>query len=643
MVPGDLDDRGRLEVGAVTVVQEQTVTDDTGTASPFTMSFSASPTDDNLLVAAIFNYNNGGDMASSSGWSEAWDVGADDRVVGHYKIASSDGTNHTWTSTAGGMYGWMAEYSGIDHTVGLDDSASANGTSSSADSGNATASTDSSFAVGVVSTGGSSTTATQPGSWSEEDTLGSAGTTSCYIATLEVAGSGSVNYDPSLSTSDSWAAGIMVFAQTPDAAAAGDFTEYLPDLSALHRPIVDGQVDGGHAAWWRQMSRNIRSLRGYTKNWDIDWTGATTDPGIGDGVLAGDYEVRGNTFDGKMRLKPGATTTGGSGIYDFSLPSGFEFVGSAGEIVGTGWCVGTDASTMYYCYAAIQTASTFRVYPIAEASGHWFQPLQEPPAAWTGTDPFDAESTSCELRLHLVCEVKHFDPVVDIDWHTLLWGDGPRFRKESDPTEGEAVDWVNETTEVTFTADATTGDGPKFCKAIPLLNRKGGFLFDPANVDHFDSGAFNSAPSSGDTSILWVFATTGVRGDGTTPTRRTLGDVDSGTDRRVFVNTTGTYVLRSGSSETSAGAADNEVHHAVAVFSASGNEALYVDGDQIIDAALDTGATLPNLMIGRGDGSALPFHGYIGMVGVYDGDLSDDTDWDRLKSWLDGYYRTESV
>lgn len=196
----------------MTIVQEQVVVDDSGSNTPFTMTFGTAPTDGNLLVAVIFLYKAGASVASSSGWSNPVEWGQDDRLEMFHKTASSEGTGHTWTSSDNGLYGWMAEYSGLDFASGAIDGSSVDrGVSAAADSGNVTPSTSDSFAVGGVGTGGGGTTATQPSGWSEEDTLGGIGNTSCYVATKEISGTGAFAYDPSLSGSDGWVAGLMVF------------------------------------------------------------------------------------------------------------------------------------------------------------------------------------------------------------------------------------------------------------------------------------------------------------------------------------------------------------------------------------------------------------------------------------------------
>lgn len=64
------------------------------------------------------------------------------------------------------------------------------------------------------------------------------------------------------------------------------------------------------------------------------WTGATTNPAIGNGSLVGRYSRSGRTITCHVELTPGSSTTFGSGAYRYGLPvpvadTGCNYVGSA--------------------------------------------------------------------------------------------------------------------------------------------------------------------------------------------------------------------------------------------------------------------------------------------------------------------------
>lgn len=71
------------------------------------------------------------------------------------------------------------------------------------------------------------------------------------------------------------------------------------------------------------ISGNITDERNLLDSWrpfTPVWTGATTNPVIGNGTIEGYYAQRGKTVAGWMRILMGSTTTFGSGDYAFTLP-----------------------------------------------------------------------------------------------------------------------------------------------------------------------------------------------------------------------------------------------------------------------------------------------------------------------------------
>ncbi len=65
------------------------------------------------------------------------------------------------------------------------------------------------------------------------------------------------------------------------------------------------------------------------------WTAATTNPSLGNGTLVGAYKAIGKTVHFRLRMVAGSTTTFGSGLWAFTLPSGYSVASAqaAGAII----------------------------------------------------------------------------------------------------------------------------------------------------------------------------------------------------------------------------------------------------------------------------------------------------------------------
>lgn len=69
----------------------------------------------------------------------------------------------------------------------------------------------------------------------------------------------------------------------------------------------------------------------------VSWTGATTNPSIGNGTLTGRYCIQGKKVFVEIRIASGSTTTYGSGTWSFSLPvnaSTYYSSSTLGNVVG---------------------------------------------------------------------------------------------------------------------------------------------------------------------------------------------------------------------------------------------------------------------------------------------------------------------
>jgi hypothetical protein len=88
-------------------------------------------------------------------------------------------------------------------------------------------------------------------------------------------------------------------------------------------------------------SGSVNELKPYVLGWTAEadnytpaWTGATSNPAIGDGTLTGRWVKRGKTCLVNILLVAGSTTTFGSGAWSFSLPFQASYAVTTG---GWGW------------------------------------------------------------------------------------------------------------------------------------------------------------------------------------------------------------------------------------------------------------------------------------------------------------------
>jgi len=87
---------------------------------------------------------------------------------------------------------------------------------------------------------------------------------------------------------------------------------YITNKGALTVNVPTAVVGSNTASAFRVRNKKLS----YTPT----WTGAISNPALGDGSLSGDYELIGDTCTFNIVLTMGATTTYGSGSFIFSLP-----------------------------------------------------------------------------------------------------------------------------------------------------------------------------------------------------------------------------------------------------------------------------------------------------------------------------------
>jgi hypothetical protein len=90
-------------------------------------------------------------------------------------------------------------------------------------------------------------------------------------------------------------------------------------------PVSPGIGDFIDKPFWDAeiYNRNVDLQAAWT-NWKPSWTAVTSNPSLGNGTLVAAYKqvgYGGATVHVRMRLRAGSTTTFGSGLWSFTLPS----------------------------------------------------------------------------------------------------------------------------------------------------------------------------------------------------------------------------------------------------------------------------------------------------------------------------------
>jgi hypothetical protein len=148
------------------------------------------------------------------------------------------------------------------------------------------------------------------------------------------------------------------------------------------RTWVVGEVVSA-AVMNQEVRDQLNSFFGAWTPYSPTWTGATTNPVLGNGSLVGRYMKVGRSVLCEILLTTGSTTTYGSGAYTFGLPaaaaaSGLETLGTARLSAGStyiGQCVaGSGASGASATFPAAATPATAAnmnaTTPATLAAGH---------------------------------------------------------------------------------------------------------------------------------------------------------------------------------------------------------------------------------------------------------------------------------
>ncbi|MFF4489410.1 hypothetical protein ACFY0F_23425 [Streptomyces sp. NPDC001544] len=116
----------------------------------------------------------------------------------------------------------------------------------------------------------------------------------------------------------------------------------LPTSSAPSSPYTGQYYDNGtdllryNGSSWDTFIKMPGAWTSYTPV----WTGSTTNPSLGNGVLIGRYQKFGRTVVAHINLTPGSTTTYGSGSYNWTLP--FASANSGASLIGNAMLLGSD-------------------------------------------------------------------------------------------------------------------------------------------------------------------------------------------------------------------------------------------------------------------------------------------------------------
>lgn len=129
-------------------------------------------------------------------------------------------------------------------------------------------------------------------------------------------------------------------------------------------------------------SANANTLDDYEEGtYTPTWTGATTNPVLGNGTMTADYVKVGQLVRCSLRIDMGSTTTYGSGVWSFTPP----FTASAANDVGSAYAF--DAGTANRV-GAVQFASTTAMRLVSDLGpDNWGASI---PHVWANGDRFQA-------------------------------------------------------------------------------------------------------------------------------------------------------------------------------------------------------------------------------------------------------------
>lgn len=110
------------------------------------------------------------------------------------------------------------------------------------------------------------------------------------------------------------------------------------------------------AAKMNEISASLNALGGAWASYTPSWFASGTAPAIGNGTITGSYRAVGKTVDFRIRIIMGSTTTYGTGVYNFTLPS-TPSLSTWDAIAGN--CTFTDTSlSEHYTYGPVYSGGS---------------------------------------------------------------------------------------------------------------------------------------------------------------------------------------------------------------------------------------------------------------------------------------------
>lgn len=133
------------------------------------------------------------------------------------------------------------------------------------------------------------------------------------------------------------------------------------------------------------------------KSYTPTWLGSTTNPSIGNGTITGQWRQVGDTMDVTIDILAGSTTSGGSGTYSWSIPSGFtidttKIVAANQTIAGIAKWYQSSGTLNNLNIGSVQYASTttVNVFTGSPATG---------PNNWGSAAPYNAVNSTTMISI----------------------------------------------------------------------------------------------------------------------------------------------------------------------------------------------------------------------------------------------------
>lgn len=163
---------------------------------------------------------------------------------------------------------------------------------------------------------------------------------------------------------------------------------YDADPSATHNPATGGTPT---AAWGDILNANFAAIGGAWTAFTPTWTGASSNPAIGNGTLTGAYNQLGKLLFCRIRLVVGSTTTFGTGEWRFTLPNSLS--AAATESV-TAFANDDSTATCHVARASVAASGTFLTLRSHGGTGNFAATV---PFTWATSDVLEIGPFAIEV------------------------------------------------------------------------------------------------------------------------------------------------------------------------------------------------------------------------------------------------------